>query len=316
MAGYSLTLMSKFENFLYDDNVTDIYLNQDTYIWVKTRDNKYRTDITLSSTESKSIMNAIASENMKELGEGKKNIVQGILTTGDRFHGVTGSESGNITTFAIRKKARKIYSLDEYIEMGIMTREEKDYIVEQVKNQKNMLIVGGTGSGKTTLMNAIINELKDTNLRLLIIEDTDEIQSSVPDTVKLTSTDITSSNDLMECILRYDPDLAAVGEMRRGDEVYTYLEALNSGHDGGMSTVHSSNSRGGILRLQQLLMNYKQILPHYSAPFIENSVDILISIQKNRFTYKRKITEIAELKKYDYDKATFVLDYIFKKERA
>lgn len=313
---YSLKLMNKFEHFLYDDNVTDIYLNQDRYIWVKTTKKKYKTEIKIPKIDSDAIINAVASENARELGEGKKNIVQGILSTGDRFHGITGRESNNEVVFAIRKKARRIYSLDEYIDMGIMTEEERKYIVEQVKKQKNMLIIGGTGSGKTTLMNAIINELKETSLRLLVIEDTDEIQSSVPDTVKLTSTDVTTSNDLMECILRFDPDIAAIGEMRRGDEVFTYLEALNSGHDGGMSTVHSKNSIGGILRLQQLLMNYKQILPHYSAPFIENAVDVLISIQKDRMTYKRKITEIAELREYNYDKGKFELDYIFGKKKV
>lgn len=316
MAGYSLTLLNKIEHFLYDDDVTDIYLNQDRYIRIKTVKGKYKTDIIISPTESSSILNAIASENKVELGDGKKGIVQGILTTGDRFHGITGKESGNENVFAIRKKARRIYSLDDYIEKGIMTIEQKQYIVEQVKKRKNILIVGGTGSGKTTLINGILKELSESDLRLMIIEDTDEIQSSVPDTVKLTSTDITTSNDLMECILRFDPDIAAVGEMRRGDEVFTFLEALNTGHDGGMSTIHSKNALGGILRLQQLLMNYKQILPHYSAPFIENSVDILISIQKDPISYKRKITEIAEMKEYNYDLSKFNFNYVFKEGRA
>lgn len=307
-SNFALQRMEKIRKYLLDDNVTEIMLNQDGYIRIEDNKGKYKTDIKLDETEADIIISAVASENNKEMSKDTNSIVSGILATGDRFEGISGIESKNKTIFCIRKKARKIYTLNDYVEGQIISKEEKEYIIEKIQERKNILIIGGTSSGKTTFINACLNEFKDSETRFIILEDTDEIQCSAPDTVKLESTNKTTMNDLMHSCMRLRPDVIIVGEMRSGDEVLSLLEAWNTGHSGGMSTVHANNCLGGIYRLQQLLMNYKQIIPSHSASFIANSADILINIQK--VNGQRKITEIAELTGYNFTADKFEMKYV------
>ena len=128
------------------------------------------------------------------------------------------------------------------------------------------------------------------------------------DTVKLKTTKETPMNDLSASSMRLNPEIMIVGEMRSGDEVLALLEVWNTGHSGGMSTIHANDCEGGLLRLQQLLMNYKKIEPSHSISFIVKSVHILINIQK--VNGKRKITEIAETKGYNYVEDKFKLEYV------
>lgn len=304
---FPLLKMAKFHKYLLDDNVTEIMLNPDGHIWIEDSKRKYKTDIRLEKNEALMIIRTVASENNKEMGKGVNSIVSGILATGDRFEGISGSESKNKTIFCIRKKARKIYTLDEYVESNIISASEKEYIIRKIQEQKNILIIGGTASGKTTFVNACLNEFRNSETRFIILEDTDELQCSAPDTIKLETSKITTMNDLTKTCMRFRPDIIIVGETRSGDEVLSLLEAWNTGHSGGMSTIHANNCLGGIYRLQQLLMNYKQIIPSHSASFIANSVDILINIQK--VNGKRKITEIAELTGYDFNTNEFRMEY-------
>ena len=305
---FPLQQMRKIKQYLLDDNVTEIMLNADGYIRIEDNIKKYKTDIFLSDDEAMSIITAVASENNKEMSRDTGGIISGILATGDRFEGINGEASGHKTIFCIRKKARKIYTLDDYVESQIISEAEKDYIIEKIKERKNVLIIGGTSSGKTTFINACLNEFKDSDTRFIILEDTAEIQCMADDTVKLKTTKETPMNDLSASSMRLNPEIMIVGEMRSGDEVLALLEVWNTGHSGGMSTIHANDCEGGLLRLQQLLMNYKKIEPSHSISFIVKSVHILINIQK--VNGKRKITEIAETKGYNYVEDKFKLEYV------
>ena len=192
--------------------------------------------------------------------------------------------------------------------LPVIIEAEKDYIIEKIKEKRNILIIGGTSSGKTTFINACLNEFKDSDTRFIILEDTAEIQCMADDTVKLKTTKETPMNDLSASSMRLNPEIMIVGEMRSGDEVLALLEVWNTGHSGGMSTIHANDCEGGLLRLQQLLMNYKKIEPSHSISFIVKSVHILINIQK--VNGKRKITEIAETQGYDYVEDKFKLEYV------
>ncbi|MDR2878618.1 MAG: Flp pilus assembly complex ATPase component TadA [Fusobacteriales bacterium] len=305
---YALQKMSKIHKYLLNDDVTEIMLNVDGYVRIEDNKRKYKTDIHFNEDESMLIIRAVTSENKKEMSRDKNSIISGILATGDRFEGISGQESKNKTIFCIRKKARKIYTLNDYVESQIISEEEKEYIVHKIKERKNILIIGGTGSGKTTFINACLNEFSSSETRFIILEDTDEIQCSAPDTVKLESSEKTTMSKLMQSCMRLRPDIIIVGEMRSGEEVLSLLEAWNTGHNGGLSTVHANNCIGGIYRLQQLLMNHNKIVPQHSASFIANSVDILINIQK--VEGRRKITEIAEIQGYDYTTNEFKLQNV------
>lgn len=307
-SNFPLQQMEKIKQYLLDDDVTEIMLNDDGYIRIEDNVKKYKTDIFLSDYESMSIITSVASENNKEMSRDKGGSISGILATGDRFEGISGEASGYKTLFCIRKKARKIYTLDDYVKSQIILEKEKDYIIEKIKERKNILIIGGTSSGKTTFINACLNEFRNSDTRFIILEDTAEIQCMADDTVKLKTTEETSMNKLTALSMRFNPEIMIVGEMRSGDEVLALLEVWNTGHSGGMSTIHANDCEGGLLRLQQLLQNYKKIEPSHSVSFIVNSVDILINIQK--INGKRKITEIAETRGYDYSESRFKLEYV------
>ena len=311
---YPLQKMAKIHDYLLNDDVTEIMLNADGYIRVEDNTGKYKTDIHFNDSEAMLIIRAVASENKKEMSRDKNSIISGILATGDRFEGINGQESKEKTIFCIRKKARKIYTLDEYVKSQIISVEEKEYIIEKVLERKNILIIGGTGSGKTTFINACLNEFSESETRFIILEDTDEIQCSAPDTVKLESSEKTPMSRLMQSCMRLRPDVIIVGEMRSGEEVLSLLEAWNTGHNGGLSTVHANDCMGGIHRLQQLLQHHNKIEPEDSALFIANSVDILVNIQ--RVKGKRKITEIAEIQGYDYTANEFKLKSVKGRENG
>jgi len=130
----------------------------------------------------------------------------------------------------IRKKALLIFTLDDYVSQGIMTERQKAAILEAVQSRQNILVTGGTGTGKTTLVNAVLNEIAATHDRIVIIEDTLELQCAAPDTVFLRAKEgVATMNDLLRATMRLRPDWIVVGEVR-GPEALSLLNAWNTGH--------------------------------------------------------------------------------------
>ena len=130
---------------------------------------------------------------------------------------------------------------------------------EAVKSRKNILVVGGTGTGKTTFVNAIINEMKllTPQHRILILEDTAELQCSMDNFVAMRSNDGFSMQDLLKIVMRQRPDRIIVGEVR-GKEALDMIKAWNTGHPGGVCTVHANDARAGLLRIEQLISEISQ----------------------------------------------------------
>ena len=167
------------------ENITEVMLNQDGYLWIEIAGKgTEKTTYTLSEEQAKTIINTIASYNNKELSI-ENSIISGVLPTGDRFEGLTGEITGYKTIFSIRKRATKIITFDEYVEMNFITRQQKEYLEKKILEKKNILIVGGTSSGKTTFTNACLQVLEKTNDRIIMIEDTDELQCPAPNMLKL-----------------------------------------------------------------------------------------------------------------------------------
>ena len=161
--------------------------------------------------------------------------------------------------FNIRKKASAIFSLAEYINSGRATDEEVQILCEAISARKNILVVGGTGTGKTTFVNAIINEMKTLTPkhRLLILEDTLELQCSMENFVSMRTTSDVSMQDLLKITMRQRPDRIIIGEVR-GKEALDMLKAWNTGHPGGVCTVHANDARAGLLRIEQLISEVSQ----------------------------------------------------------
>ncbi|MFA6380977.1 P-type conjugative transfer ATPase TrbB, partial [Acidithiobacillus sp.] len=159
-------------------------------------------------------------------------------------------------SFSVRLPARSVYTLDQYVEAGIITAAQLDILSDAVLSRKNILVSGGTGSGKTTLSNAIIDrisKLSDIGTRIVIIEDTRELQCTAPNVVQFLTDDDAGIDmtRLLKLTLRYRPDRILVGEVR-DKAALALLKAWNTGHPGGIATLHANNPEAALLRLDQL----------------------------------------------------------------
>jgi type IV secretion system protein VirB11 len=193
---------------------------------------------------------------------------------GERFEGVLPPVSP-APCFAIRKPAAKIHGLADYAADGIMTAEAARLIRRAVVERRNILIAGGTSSGKTTLANALLAELAHLDERVILIEDTRELQCPAPDSVALrTRPGVASMADLVRSTLRLRPDRIIVGEVR-GAEALDMLKAWNTGHPGGVATVHANGARSALYRLEQLVQEAVVTVPRC---LVADAIDVVVFI--------------------------------------
>lgn len=157
-------------------------------------------------------------------------------------------------SFNLRKKASAVFPLSQYVETGRVQQSDVEILRKAVLTRKNILVVGGTGTGKTTFVNAIINEMKllTPQHRLVILEDTPELQCSMDNYVAMRTDHDVTMQDLLKITMRQRPDRIIVGEVR-GKEALDMIKAWNTGHPGGVCTVHANDARAGLLRIEQLI---------------------------------------------------------------
>ena len=211
--------------------------------------------------------------------------------SGERFQGVLPPLTEH-PTFSIRRRASIIYTLDDYIQQQIITPDQAQQLRDAIIQRKNILVAGGTGSGKTTFANALLAEPAFTNDRIVIIEDTRELQCSAPDKVELlTKSDEpkVTMNDLLRISLRLRPDRIIVGEVR-GGEALALVKAWNTGHPGGIATIHANSATDAIQRLEDLIGEASQIVPRRS---IESAIQLIFFIERTSNSPSRKITIVA-----------------------
>lgn len=202
------------------------------------------------------------------------------LWNGPRFEGIV-PPNVSAPTFVIRKKSLKVYTLDDYAAQGIITQAQRDYLGKAVRDRLNILIVGGTGSGKTTFINAILQELTacSPDVRQIILEDTPEIQSTCWDRVNLYTSVHADMDLLLKAVLRLDPDRIFVGEVRDGD-AYTLIQTWNTGHPGGAVTIHANDCASGIIRLVDLIKTHPKA-PENVHFNIAAAAHVIVSLQED-----------------------------------
>ncbi|MCB1985778.1 MAG: P-type conjugative transfer ATPase TrbB, partial [Nitrosomonas sp.] len=196
-------------------------------------------------------------------------------------------------TFAIRKKAVAIFTLDQYVENGVLSSKHCIVIRNAVREYRNILVVGGTGSGKTTLINAIIHDIvqNDPDERIVILEDTGEIQCTAQNFVQYHTTLSVNMTQLLRTTLRMRPDRILVGEVR-GAEALDLLDAWNTGHEGGAATLHANDALSGLTRLESLISRNNHA-PAEIKPLIAEAVDVVIHIARTK--HGRQVHEILEV---------------------
>ena len=215
--------------------------------------------------------------------------------SGERFEGLLPPVS-TAPCFAIRKPAAKVYTLDDYIADRIVMPVQADALRKAVHDRRNLLIAGGTSSGKTTLANALLAEVAGLDERVILIEDTRELQCAAPDCVALrTRPGAISLADLVRSTLRLRPDRIIVGEVR-GAEALDMLKAWNTGHPGGIATVHANSARSALYRLEQLAQETVVTVPRR---LIAEAIDLVVFIRGRGVG--RRVETIAEVTGLDTD---------------
>ena len=221
---------------------------------------------------------------------------------GERFEGVLPPVS-LAPCFSIRKPATRIYTLMDYVTDGIMTADMARLLSLAVVERRNILVAGGTSSGKTTLANALLAEMAHLDERVILIEDTRELQSPAADTVALrTRTEAVSMADLVRSTLRLRPDRIIVGEVR-GGEALDMLKAWNTGHPGGIATVHANGAVPALHRIEQLVQEAAVTVPRR---LIADAIDMIVFISGRGLA--RRVDTLARVAGLDPDGGYAVID--------
>jgi len=293
-----------YENMqlLEDDDVIELYVNDDKKVWVdRLSTGREFTGQHMDPMDSMRVIKTVASH-MNKIIDIENTIISAELPgSGSRFQGIIPPNVEN-PCFNIRKKGIKIFTLDDYISSGSLSIQQKEIILQSIKERKNILIVGGTSTGKTTFANAVIDEIAKTKDRLIILEDTREIQSVAEDTLRMKTSQYVTLLKLFESTMRQRPDRIIVGEIR-GGEALSLLIAWNSGHPGGLCTIHSETAEKGLSQLEQ----YIQIVSvSAQEKLIAQSVNLIIVLK--RIGQERKVSEIAEV--IGYENGKYILKYL------
>ena len=277
-------------NHLYDDKVIEIMLNPDGHLVIDyLGGDKIVTNDIIPLSQASRILKLIATHSETVVTSDQPSLAAELPIKNARFQGwlppvVTQA------SFAIRKRAVKIFTLDDYVKNNIITNNIKKNLITAINNRKNIIVIGGTGSGKTTFSNALLAEMSKSDDRILILEDLPELQCTSDDHVSMVTTSMVSMRDLVKGSLRMRPDRIIVGEVRDGTAL-DLLKAWNTGHPGGLCTIHANSAKGGVTRLRDLMLEVVENVPN---SLITEAVDILVFIEKTK-DGSRKIKEVLEL---------------------
>jgi len=292
---------------LADPRVIEIMVNPDGALRVDILgEGRVDTDVKLDAPQVERIIRLVASHVRSEV-HGDKPIVSAELPplghgAGERFEGILPPVS-TAPCFSIRKPAARIYTLMDYVTDGIMSAEAARLLSLAVVDRRNILVAGGTSSGKTTLANALLAEMAHLDERVILIEDTRELQSPAGDTVALrTRPGAVTMGDLVRSTLRLRPDRIIVGEVR-GGEALDMLKAWNTGHPGGIATVHANSAASALYRIEQLIQEAVVTVPRR---LVAEAIDMIVFIA-GRGT-ARRIETIAGVAGLDPDGGYVVVD--------
>lgn len=258
--------------FMNDNNVIGIMVNPDGKLWLDfLMQGKMFSGITLPSEQTENIIKLVAAVKEIVVNEDHPEVACDLFKNGARFQGwlppVVVSPS-----FTIHKRAIKIFSIEDYLKTGSIELNQANFLKKAVRERKNIIIAGGAASGKTTFANALLYELKESKDRIIVLEDIPELQIAAADYVKLNTTDKKNMHDLIKGVLRMRPDRIVIGEISDGAAL-ELLKAWNTGHPGGLCTLHANSPEATISRLEDLIREVVAIVP---INLIAEAINIIV----------------------------------------
>jgi type IV secretion system protein TrbB len=274
--------------FLEDPSIVEVMLNPDGRLWIDRLSGGLEdSGRTMSAADGERIVRLVAHHVGAEVHAGSPRVSAELPETGERFEGLLPPVVA-APAFAIRKPAVAVFTLEDYVAVGTMTPSQAAALRTAVAARKNILVAGGTSTGKTTLTNALLAEIAGTTDRVVLIEDTRELQCPAPNLVALRTKDgVASLSDLVRSSLRLRPDRIPVGEVR-GSEALELLKAWGTGHPGGIGTIHAGSALGALRRLEQLIQEAVLTVP---KALIAETID-LVAVLRGRGS-ERRLAELA-----------------------
>ena len=280
--------------WLEDPAVIEVMLNPDGRLWVdRLGEGVSDTGMTLTAADGERIVRLVAHHVGVEVHARSPRVSAELPEGGERFEGLLPPVVAN-PAFAIRKPAVAVFTLDDYVRAGIMSGSQAAALRTGVAARANILVAGGTGSGKTTLVNALLAEVAKTKDRIVLIEDTRELQCAAPNLVAMRTKDgVVSLSDLVRSSLRLRPDRIPIGEVR-GAEALDLLKAWGTGHPGGVGTIHAGSALGALRRMEQLIQEAVVTVPRALLAETINLIAVLV-----RDGTGRRLSELARVEGLD-----------------
>ena len=287
--------------YLDDPRVTEIMANDDGKVFVEShQEGMHDSGLHLTASARATIVNTVASINGDVITPENPEVAGVLPKYGARFQGVI-PPACVAPAFAIRMPSARVITLEEYVASGTLTQQQAQAILWGLEHRKNFLVAGGTGSGKTTLANAILARLKDSPHRIMTIEDTPELRCEAPNRFQCF-VDRNTEFDYQKALfvaLRMRPDRIVVGELRDGLASLELLKAWNTGHSGGLATLHANSAKAALPRLEQLL---QEVTKHTPRALIAEAIDIVLYVERYERTGEggqkeraRRVREVARV---------------------
>ncbi len=277
-------------DWLADPAVIEIMLNPDGRLWVdRLGVGIGDSGLMLAATDGERIIRLVAHHVGAAVHAGSPRVSAELPETGERFEGLLPPVVA-APTFAIRKPAVAVFTLGDYVEARIMSDLSAEILRCAVAERKNILVAGGTGTGKTTLTNALLAEVAKTSDRIVLIEDTRELQCAAPNLVAMRTKDgVATLADLVRSSLRLRPDRIPIGEVR-GAEALELLKAWGTGHPGGIGTIHAGTALGALRRMEQLIQEAVVTVPR---ALLAETIDLVAVLVRDGSG--RRLSELARI---------------------
>lgn len=319
--GFELILpfLRPIERLILDERISEIMVNGSGRVFIEREgDLTEVADVFLTEKNLQVAVRNIARALGDEINEALP-LLDSRLPDGSRVAAVIPPCSIGGTTLTIRKFHSRQFTGDELVRIGSITSEALAHLRAAIDARQNILVSGGTGTGKTTLLNALAASIPDRE-RIVIIEDTAEIQLDKPNLVRFEARreqpdlPAVTIRDLVRATLRHRPDRILLGEVR-GGEAFDLLQALNTGHSGTLSTIHANSAQQAIARLTSCVLQAGVELPYAAIRSnIADAVNMLLHIERRQG--RRYVAEILEVRHYDPAQDKFELTTIYRHEAA